>query len=42
MMRLDNYLMKTLAEITNTDITLKTKLSAHVETSGWGYWYLTI
>jgi len=34
--------MKTSAEITNKDRTLITKVSAHVNTSGWGNWYLIL
>ena len=40
MMCFVNYLMKTLEEITNTDIALTTKASAHVKTSRWGNQYL--
>jgi len=42
MMCFVNYLMKTLQKITNADITQITKVGAHVKTSGWGNWYLTV
>jgi len=34
--------MKTLAEITNIDVTRITKVNAHVNTSGWGNRYLIV
>ena len=42
MMCFVNYLIKTLAEKTNTDVTLITKESVPVKTSGWGNWYLIV
>jgi len=36
------YLMKTLADITNIDVTLVAKVSAYIKTSGWGNWYLIV
>jgi len=35
------YVMKTLAKITHADVTHMTKVSAHVDTSGWGNRYPT-
>jgi len=37
-----NYLMKTLAIITNANVKQMTKVSAHVETRGWGNRYLIV
>jgi len=34
--------MKPLAEITNIDVTLVTKVNTHVNTSGWGNQYLIV
>jgi len=34
--------MKSLAEIMNIDVTLITKVNAHVNTSGWGNQYLIV
>ena len=37
-----NYLMKTLAKISNVDVKQVIKVSAHFETSGWGNPYLKV
>jgi len=34
--------MKTLAKITNADVTQITKVSMHVKTSGWGNLYFVV